>query len=128
MPRDWQTGWRDERHPKIKSMTQKYLKHTHGQIHLAKILEAAGETQADLPTLLKYVHATGHPFLCWASALGKCGFQDCLFRKEGGYPLPGDIADEFADQVIDTIGKEVVPPSIQGGSPPKKQKGKGTQC
>ena len=106
---------------------QKYLKHTHGRIHLAEILEAAGKTQADLPTLSKYVHPTGRPFLCWASVLGKCGFQDCRFRKEGGHPLPGDITDEFADQVIDVIGKGVIPPSIQGGSPPKKRKGEGTQ-
>jgi hypothetical protein len=127
VPRDWRIGWKDERHPKIKSTMQKYLEHTHGQIHPAKILEVAGKTQADLPTLPKYVHPTGRPFLCWTSVLGKCGFWDCHFRKEGGHPLPGDITDEFADQVIDAIGKGVVPPSIQGGSPPKKQKGEGTQ-
>jgi hypothetical protein len=106
---------------------QKYLKHTHGQIHLAEILKAAGKTQADLPTLPKYVHPTGCPFLCCASVLRKCGFQDCRFRKEGGHPRPGDTTDEFTDQVINTIEKGVIPPSIQGGSPPKKQKGEGTQ-
>ena len=64
---------------------------------------------------------------CWASVLGKFGYQDCRFCKEGGHPLLGDITDEFADHVINTIGKGVVPPSIQGGSPPKKQKVDGTQ-
>jgi hypothetical protein len=107
---------------------QKYLKHTHGQIHLAKILEAAGKTQADLPTLPKYVHPTGRPFLCWASILGKCGFWNCRFHKEGGHPLLGEITDESADRVINAIGKDVVTPSIQGGSTPKKQKGDQTQC
>ena len=63
----------------------------------------------------------------FASIVGKCRYRDCHFRKEGGHPLPGDITDEFADQVINAIGKGVVPPSIQGGSPPKKQKGEGTQ-
>ena len=125
-PRDWRTGWKDEQHPMIKTMMQKYLGHTHGQIHLGKILEAAGKTQADLPTLPKYVHPTGRPFLCWASVLGKCGFRNCRFHKEGGHPLPGDITDDFADRVIDAIGKGVVLPNNQGGSPPKKQKGDGT--
>ena len=86
------------------------------------------ERQAYLTTLPKYVHPTGRPFLCWASVLGKCGFRNCHFHKEGGHPLLGDITDEFADQVIDAIGKGVVPPSHQEGSPPKKQKGEGTQC
>ena len=127
MPRDWQTGWKDEQHPKIKSMMQKYLEHTHGQIHLGEILKAAGKTQADLPTLPKYVHPTGHPFLCWASVLCRCGFRNCRFHKEGGHPLLGDITDEFADRVINAIEKGVVLPNNQGGSPPKKQKGDGTQ-
>jgi hypothetical protein len=102
---------------------QKYLEHTHGRIHLGEILEAAGKTQADLPTLPKYVHPTGRPFLCWASVLSKCGFRNCRFHKEGGHPLPGDITAEFADRVIDAIGKGVVTPSIQGGPPPKSRKG-----
>ena len=128
MPRDWRTGWTDKCHPKIKAMMHKYLEHTHGQIHLAEILKAAGKTQKDLPTLPKYVHPTVRPFLCWSSVLGKSGFRDCRFRKEGGHPLQGDITEEFANQVIDVIGKGVVPPSIQhGGSPPKKHIGEGAQ-
>ena len=128
VPRDWRTGWKDKRHPKIKTMMQKYLKHTHGQVHLGEILEAAGNTQSDLPTLPKYVHPTGRLFLCRASVLGKCGFRNCRFHKEGGHPPPGDITDDFVDPVIDAIGKGVVLPNNQGGSPPKKQKGDGTQC
>ncbi len=42
-PRDWQTGWNDERHPKIKTLMQSYLSHTNGRVHLAKILAAAGK-------------------------------------------------------------------------------------
>ena len=126
--RDWRTGWMDKHQSKIKAMMQKYLEHSYGQIHLAKILEAAGKTQKDLPTLPKYVHSTGRPFLCWSSVLRKCWFRDCQLHKEGGHPLTGAITEEFADQVIDVIGKGVVYPSIQGwGSPPKKHKGGGAQ-
>ena len=78
--------------------------------------KAAGKTQKDLPMLPKYVHLTGRPFLCWSRVLGKCGYRDCRFCKEDGHPLLGDITEEFADQVIDVIGKGVVSPSIEGGS------------
>ena len=30
MPRDWRIGWTDDRHPKIKSMMQKYLEQING--------------------------------------------------------------------------------------------------
>jgi hypothetical protein len=124
VPRDWRTGWTDNRHPKIKSMMQKYLKYTHGQIHLAEIFTAAAKTQTDLPTLPKYVHSTGRPFLCWASVLGKCGFRDCRFCKEGGHPFPGDITEELADQVINIIGKGVIPSASKGVPLLKSIKGK----
>ena len=52
-PRDWQT---DEHRPKIKAMMQGYVERTHGQIHLAGILKAAGKTQKDLPTFPKYMY------------------------------------------------------------------------
>jgi hypothetical protein len=103
---------------------QGYLERTHGQVHLAKILTAAGKTQTNLPTLPKYVHTTGRPFLCWSSILGRCTFRDCWFQKEGGHPLPADITDEFANQVIDVIRKEVITHGGHpGGTPPKKHKG-----
>jgi hypothetical protein len=117
-------GWNDEHHPKLKTLMQGYLECTHGQVHLAKILTAAGKTQTDLPTLPKYVHATGRPFLCWSSILRRCTFRDCWFRKEGRHPLPVDITDVFANQVINAIGKGVITHGGHpGGSPPKKHKG-----
>ncbi len=123
-PRDWQSGWKDERHPKIKAVMQGYLAHLNGQVHLAKILAAAGRRQTDLPTLPKYVHALGHPFLCWTSVLGRCTYRNCRFCKEGGHPLPADITDDFADQVINIIGKGLLKliTNTGSGSPPKKQK------
>jgi hypothetical protein len=122
-PCDWQTGWNDERHPKIKMLMQSYLLHTNGRVHLAKILAAVEKCQTDLPTLPKYVHPTGPPFLCWTSVLGRCTYRDCRFRKEGGHPLPADITDEFVNQITDIIGKGVVKPTAHtGGSPPKIQK------
>ena len=102
---------------------QKYLKHTHGQIHPGEILEAAGKTQADLPTLPKYVHPTGRPFLCWASVLGKCGFRNCRFHKEGGQSLPGDITDEFADRGHQRHWKRGRRAQHLGGLPSQKAEG-----
>ena len=68
--RDWRSGWNDERNPKLKTLMQGYLERTNGRVHLAEILAAAGKGQTDLPTLPKYVHPTGRPFLCWSSVLG----------------------------------------------------------
>ena len=103
---------------------QGYLTQTNGRVHLAGILTAAGRCQTNLPMLPKYVHAMGRPFLCWTSILGRYTYWDCRFRKEGGHPLPADITNEFADQVIDVIGKGIVKPTVPtgSGSPPKKQK------
>jgi hypothetical protein len=42
----------------------------------------------------------------------------------GGHPLPGDITDEFANQLIDAINKGIIALCRQqGGSPSKKLKG-----
>jgi hypothetical protein len=103
---------------------QGYLAQRNGRVHLAEILTAAGQRQTDLPTLPKYVHPLGWPFLCWTSVLGRCTYRDCRFRKEGGHPLPADITNEFVDQVTDVIGKGLIKPMPQmgTGSPPKKQK------
>jgi hypothetical protein len=121
--RDWCMGWNNKRHPKIKALMQGYLERTNGQVHLAKILMAAGKTQTDMPTLPKYVHPTGRPFLCWSSVLGRCGYRDCCFQKEGGHLLPADVTDKFADRVIDVIGKGVITHGgPMGGSPPEKHK------
>ena len=81
---NWRTRWDDQRHPKIKEMMHSYLVLTNGHIHLAEILNAVGRWQNDLPTLSKYVHPSGQPFLCWSSVLGRCMFRDCCFCKEGG--------------------------------------------
>ncbi len=103
---------------------QGYLEQMIRHVHLAEILVAAGKGQRDLPTLPKYVHATGRPFLCWSSILGRCTFRDCRFWKEGGHPLPADVTGEFADRVIGVIGKEVVTANGHTvGSSAKKQKG-----
>jgi hypothetical protein len=108
-------------------MMQPYLDRTGGWVHLAEILDVAGKRQTDLPTLQKYVHATGQPFLCWSSVLGHCTFRDCRFKKEGSHPSPTDIINEFADQVIDVVNKVIVTLCNPGGGlPPKKQKTDGS--
>jgi hypothetical protein len=122
--RNWHTGWDDQLHPKIKDMMHNYLVCINGCVHLAEILDTAGKRQNDLPTLPKYIHPSGRPFLCWSSILGKCTFRDCRYRKEEGHPLPADITDEFANQCIDAINKGIIAISRhQGGSPNKKLKG-----
>ncbi len=116
-------GWNNEWHLKIKMLTQGYLVHTNGRVHLAEILAKAGQRQTNLPTLPKYVHPLGRPFLCWTSVLGRCTYRDCQFWNEGGHPLLADIMDKFVDQVTDLIGKGVVKPNAHtGGLSQKKQK------
>ncbi len=102
-----------------------YLERTNGRVHLAKLLQAAGKKQTDLPTLPQYVHPNGCPFICWSTVLGRCTFRDCRFLQQGGHPLAKDITDNLADKVIDTINKGVIAfggAGSQGGLPPKKQK------
>ncbi len=94
-------GWDDQPHSNIKDMMHNYMVRTNGRAHLAEILDAAGKRQNNLPMLPnKYVHPSGCPFLCWLSILGKCTLSDCHYCKEGGHPLPGDIMDEFANQLL----------------------------
>ncbi len=93
---------------------QSYLAHTNGCVHLAEILVAAGKHQSDLPTLPKYIHPTGQPFLCWTSVLGRCTYRDWRFRKESGHPLPADT-DKFVNQITEVIGKGVVKPAAHTG-------------
>jgi hypothetical protein len=105
-----------------------YLERTNSCIHLAKILNASGKCQTNLPTLAKYVHPNGRPlpFLCWSSILGRCTFRECRFLKEGGHLAATDITDDFADKCIDVIRKGVIALSNYGGTgglPPKKTKG-----
>jgi hypothetical protein len=117
-------GWDDQHHPRIKEMMHNYLVCTNGHIHLAEILDIGGKQQSDLPTLPKYVHSSGQPFLCWLSIHGRCTFRDCCFCKEGGHPLPADITDEFVNRCINAINKGIIALSgHQGGSPNKKLKG-----
>ncbi len=71
-PRDWRAGWTDICHPKIKEMMNPYFDCYSGQLFLAELLDASGKRQTDLPTLPKFTHANGRPFLCWNCTLGHC--------------------------------------------------------
>ena len=124
-PRNWRINWHDKQPPKLKTMMSAYLEQTNGSVHLAKLLQAEGKKQTDLPTLPQYVHPNGCPFLCWSSVLGQCTFCDCRFLQQGGHSLAKDITDEFAKKVVDTLNKGVISLcgiATPGGSPPKKQK------
>ena len=104
-------------------MMSSYLERTHGHVHLAELLGAAGKKQTDLPTLPQYVHPNGRPFLCWTSLLGRCMYRESHFHQQGGHPNPKDSTDKFADKVVDTLNKDVISiggMTTPGGSPPKK--------
>jgi hypothetical protein len=79
-------------------MIEPYLEPTTGCVHLAKILNAPGKCQMDLPKLPKYFHPNGWLFLCWSSVLGWCMFQECCFLKEGRHLATTDITDDFVDK------------------------------
>ncbi len=86
-----------------------------GCIHLAKVLDAAGKRQTDLPTMPKFCHANGRPFLCWKSTLGRCMYRECKYLWEGGHPGPNDITDDFANKVCVVIGPGIQKRMQQGG-------------
>jgi hypothetical protein len=126
-PRDWRSGWNNERHPKIKTLMVAYLERTNGRVLLSKLLTAAGKKQTDLPTLPSYIHPNGWSFIYWSFILGRCTYRDCRFHLQGGHPSTKDITDNFADKVVDTLNKGVI--SLCGtctsppvGSPSKKAK------
>ena len=110
----------------MKEMMDPYLEYYNGHLFLAEMLDAAGKRQMDLPTLPKFTHANGHPFLCWNATLGCCTWRDCKFQMDGGHPDCNDITDKFANNCINVLAKGIlVRMDIGGGgggSPGKKYK------
>jgi hypothetical protein len=78
---NWHAGWFDQCHPKFKAIMDTYLDLTQGHLQLADILNASGKRQTDLPTLPKYTHPNGHPFLCWSCVLSRCRYRECFFLR-----------------------------------------------
>ncbi len=107
-PRDWRAGWTDSCHPKIKEMMDPYLERYFGRLSLAELLDAAGKRQMYLPTLPKFTHTNGRPFLCWNFTLGRCTWRDCKFKMEGGHPDRNDLTNKFADNCVDILAKGVL--------------------
>jgi hypothetical protein len=105
--RDWKAGWHDVRNHMIRALMDPYLEQYNEQLHLAKVLNAAGKRQSDLPTLPRFCYASGRPFLCWNSMLGRCMYCECPYLREGGHPGPNDIPDEFADKVCAGISRGI---------------------
>ncbi len=107
-------------------MMDPYLEHYNGCLFLAEMLDAAGKRQTDLPTLQKFTHTNGRPFLCWNATLGRCTWRDCKFQIDGGHPDRSDITDEFTNNCIDILAKGVLARMNIGGggegSPGKKYK------
>ncbi len=117
----------DIHHPKIKLLMDPYLKKFNNFVNLSKILTSLGKRMPDLPTLPKYCHPTGQPFICWNSVLGKCvRGSRCKFSRR--HLSKGDATDKFADAVNDCIGKDVLYYTnlpVGARSPNNKRKGVG---
>jgi hypothetical protein len=64
-------GWFDQCHPKFTAMMDTYLDLTQGHLQLTNVLNASGKQQMDIPTLPKYTHPNGRPFLCWSCILSQ---------------------------------------------------------
>jgi hypothetical protein len=93
-----------------------YLDRYSGQLFLAELLNALGKRQTDLPTLPKFTHANGHPFLCWNCTIGCCTWREYKFQMEGGHPDRNDITDKFADNCVNILANGVLARlSIGGG-------------
>ncbi len=123
--RDWRAGWNDNRNHKIKALIDPYLEWYNGRIHLAKVLDAVGKWQMDLPTLPRFCYANGRPFLCWNSMLGRCMYHKCCYLREGGHPGPNDIPDNFAEKVCLVISRGIharMQPGGGDGLPGKRLK------
>jgi hypothetical protein len=104
-----------------------YLKKYDKFVNLSDILTSSGKHMNDLPTLPKYCHPTGQPFLCWNSLLEK-RFQGSQCKFFRGHIAKGDTTDEFANAVTNCIGKGMLYytnlPAGEG-SPNNKCKGLG---
>ncbi len=107
-------------------MMDTYLDLTQGHLQLADVLNASGKGQTDLPTLPKYTHPNGCPFLCWSCILSRFRYRECRFLREGGHPDPTNITDNFANSAVEVLLKGIISRVNQlqsGGSPQvKKQK------
>jgi hypothetical protein len=118
----------DIHHPKIRSMMDPYLRKFNNFVSLSDILTSPGKQMSDLPTIPKYCHPMGQSFLCWNSVLGKC-FRGARCKFSKGYVSKGESMDDFANAIIECIGKGVVYytniPATQGSPDSKRKVGGG---
>jgi hypothetical protein len=120
---DWKPGWVDTHNHKIKALMDPYLEHFNRLIHLTQVLDAAGKRQTDLPTLPRFCHANGRPFLCWNSTLRRCMYRDYHYLREGSHPGHNDIPNDFAKKVCAVISPGIQARMQPGGGegPPGKK-------
>ena len=91
-------------HPVLQQLMSKYITHFRS-VQLRSLLRAANLTEADLPSLQKYV-ANGKNGLCYAYVLGKCQGKMCGNAQQGHAPV-GDITEEFAKALCGRLGSAV---------------------
>lgn len=80
-------------HAKIKGTMSLYFTKI-GWLQISRIMNLAGITWDDMPTLAKYKE-NGVNTLCYNFVLGKCNPRYCTHK--GGHAPAADISDEFAE-------------------------------
>lgn len=114
-------------HLTIQRMMAGYVTHFRS-VQLKSLLKTAQLSEADLPTIAKYV-VNGKNGLCYAYVLGKCQGRMCGKFPKGHAPV-ADISDAFATELCGKLATAVAhrmatePPMTQAqyvGSPSHKQ-------
>lgn len=91
-------------HPTIKALMSPYITHFKS-VQFRLLCKAAGVTEADLPTLPKYV-ANGRNGMCYSYILGKCQGKVCG-RAQGGHVPVGELSDTFATELCSKLAPGV---------------------
>jgi hypothetical protein len=87
-------------HPTIKSMMEDYVPHF-CSVQLRLLCKAAGITEGDLPTELKYMW-NGKNMLCYSYVLGKCNGKYCGWAAEGHVPS-GELSTVFVEKLCSQL-------------------------
>ncbi len=101
-----------------------YFDLTQGRLQLADVLDTSGKWRTDHPTLPKYTHPNGCPFLCWSCVLSQCRCSEYRFLREGEHPDPANITDNFANSTVEVLSKGIIARvnQLQSGESPQIKK------
>ena len=91
-------------HPKIAAMMIPYLKKFR-RVQLKKLMEKAGVTWNQIPTLPNFMTASNENGLCYNWVLGQCQDKYCFCKDKTtpagtNHPSSSDLPDTFATQLV----------------------------